>query len=235
MVHSNGDEMERAAALDTYLASLLNGDPLQIPDAISPTDLPAYLLATELASSRLDGSAHSAAISRLQARLRATPPSDQRTQPPPNPALPSRRQALLTAGGMAAGILVGVALDHAIPGLETPHRTSLVGDQGRWYAITSLSSLPPGSVRRFSAGGVDGYLINDGTRIRALSAICTHMGCHVSWRSARQRFECLCHGAAFTREGRVAHGIPPAPLPKIEVRVAGEQILAWGTHATEWG
>ena len=112
---------------------------------------------------------------------------------------------------------------------------ALVGAHGRWYDIAALSALPPGTVRRFSAGGIDGYLLNEHGSVRALSAICTHMGCHVDWRAPHDHFACLCHGAVFGRAGHVLAGVPPSPLPPIQVRVRRGRIHAWGTAAAAWG
>jgi len=90
-------------------------------------------------------------------------------------------------------------------------------------------------LRRFSAGAVDGYLINEHGRIWALSAICTHMGCHVNWAGPNRRFECLCHGATFNLYGRPGTGTLVAALPSIQVRVQRGRIYVWGTQAGMWG
>jgi cytochrome b6-f complex iron-sulfur subunit len=45
----------------------------------------------------------------------------------------------------------------------------------------------------------------------ALSAICTHSGCSVSYAKAGNNIVCPCHGSTFTLGGAVTHG--PATLP----------------------
>jgi menaquinol-cytochrome c reductase iron-sulfur subunit len=53
----------------------------------------------------------------------------------------------------------------------------------------------------------------------AFTIHCTHTGCPVLWREAAGLFMCHCHGGAFYRDGSVAAGPPPAPLPRQAVRV----------------
>jgi cytochrome b6-f complex iron-sulfur subunit len=45
----------------------------------------------------------------------------------------------------------------------------------------------------------------------ALSAICTHQGCSVSYAKTSNNVVCPCHGSTFTLSGAVTHG--PAMLP----------------------
>ena len=45
----------------------------------------------------------------------------------------------------------------------------------------------------------------DGT-LHAVSAICTHMGCKVSWNPAEASWDCPCHGSRFAPDGAVLHG-----------------------------
>ncbi|MCW2494184.1 Rieske (2Fe-2S) protein [Jatrophihabitans sp.] len=56
------------------------------------------------------------------------------------------------------------------------------------------------------------------------SAICTHQGCTVA--PAGKELKCPCHGSiydAFT--GAVIQGPAPSPLPKVEVHVAGGNVV----------
>ena len=42
--------------------------------------------------------------------------------------------------------------------------------------------------------------------LHAVSAICTHMGCKVSWNPAEASWDCPCHGSRFAPDGSVLHG-----------------------------
>jgi Rieske Fe-S protein len=86
------------------------------------------------------------------------------------------------------------------------------------------------------AGGVLGYLVNDGGHLRAVSAICTHMGCRVTpdgrGAGSAPEFACLCHGSRFAASGRVLSGHARQPLPPIELRVMNGRVYALGTKET---
>ncbi len=56
------------------------------------------------------------------------------------------------------------------------------------------------------------------------SVNCTHLGCPVRWEADAELFMCPCHGGVYYRDGTVAAGPPPKPLPRYDVRVAGGQV-----------
>lgn len=229
-------EQQAAEELEAYVAALLADRSPALPPGLERAEIMARVLAGELAGGRPAADRLSADVrARLEARLdeeylRVRPLPDAR-----EPLRLTRRGGLTALAGVAAGVLVGVGLDRELPGLGHPRLPSLVGPNGRWYDVADAAGVPPGAARRFSAGGVDGYLLNEGGRVYALSAICTHMGCHIDWHATHERFGCLCHGAAFSRHGHVVAGVPPAPLPAIAVRLHQGRIYAWGTQAATWG
>jgi Rieske Fe-S protein len=53
----------------------------------------------------------------------------------------------------------------------------------------------------------------------ALTSICTHQGCDVSFVSATSGFHCPCHGARFSFDGKVTLGPANAPLDNYKVCV----------------
>ena len=70
------------------------------------------------------------------------------------------------------------------------------------------------------------FLVKAGDgRVTALSSTCTHLGCRVSWHADEQVLKCPCHGGVFDRTGAVKAGPPPLPLPKVETRIEGNQVL----------
>jgi Rieske Fe-S protein len=50
------------------------------------------------------------------------------------------------------------------------------------------------------------YRDDDGT-LYERSAICTHLGCVVSWNSTEKSWDCPCHGSRFDKhDGHVLNG-----------------------------
>jgi nitrite reductase/ring-hydroxylating ferredoxin subunit len=142
----------------------------------------------------------------------------------------SRRHVLRVGAraAAAAGLVgVGLAADEALQHLHAPQQ--LVAGPGRWYDIAAVDSVAPGQMQAFTAGGVLGYLINDGERLYALSALCTHMGCRLKPTQGPLGLRCLCHRARFSATGRVLAGPAAQPLPPIALRVEGGRIYARGT------
>jgi cytochrome b6-f complex iron-sulfur subunit len=58
----------------------------------------------------------------------------------------------------------------------------------------------------------------------AVSRVCTHFGCIISWRDEEKDFFCPCHAGIFSPTGEVLGGPPPRPLAtlRLEVNEGGE-------------
>jgi len=62
--------------------------------------------------------------------------------------------------------------------------------------------------------------------IKAFSAICTHLGCVVSWNARKASIECPCHDGYFNPvTGAVVSGPPPKPLAQYEVAIKDGKVL----------
>jgi glycine/D-amino acid oxidase-like deaminating enzyme/nitrite reductase/ring-hydroxylating ferredoxin subunit len=90
----------------------------------------------------------------------------------------------------------------------------------RWFADRAaaarrhtVADLEPGEGR---VARVDGELVAvhraDDGRLAAVSAVCTHLGCIVSWNPAERSWDCPCHGSRFAPDGRVIQGPAVADL-----------------------
>lgn len=64
------------------------------------------------------------------------------------------------------------------------------------------------------------FLVHYGENYKALSAVCTHLGCTPNWSKERRRFECPCHGSIFDEKGVVIAGPAPRPLPWYQITLA---------------
>jgi menaquinol-cytochrome c reductase iron-sulfur subunit len=70
------------------------------------------------------------------------------------------------------------------------------------------------------AGKTAAYLRRDGdSSFTCFSVNCTHLGCPVRWIATAELFMCPCHGGVYYKDGSVAAGPPPEPLPQYKVRV----------------
>ena len=80
---------------------------------------------------------------------------------------------------------------------------------------TAVEALQPGEGRLLRLGGRKTAVYRDeGGRVHALSPVCTHMGCHVSWNPAERSWDCPCHGSRFRGDGAVIQGPATRDLAK---------------------
>ena len=88
-----------------------------------------------------------------------------------------------------------------------------VGDRIKHLTGTAAGALVPGEGAVVEAGGerVGAYRDEDG-QLHAVSLVCTHLGCHVTWNPAERSWDCPCHGSRFGTDGEVLHGPAVRPL-----------------------
>ena len=88
-------------------------------------------------------------------------------------------------------------------------------------------TLPgPGAIERLEPG--EGVVVRSGTKpvavsraadgaLRAVDAVCTHLGCIVRWNDAETSWDCPCHGSRFGDDGVVVTGPATHPLGAVEL------------------
>lgn len=64
--------------------------------------------------------------------------------------------------------------------------------------------------------------------VRAMSAVCTHLGCTVG--KVEWGYQCPCHGSRFDSSGRVLRGPAPKPLPWFKIRQGPDGQLVVDTR-----
>lgn len=70
---------------------------------------------------------------------------------------------------------------------------------------------------------IDGIIIaNTGSGFIALSSVCTHQACTISYLSSNNTFPCPCHNSVFSSEGLVLSGPAPSPVKKYNVSREGD-------------
>ena len=67
------------------------------------------------------------------------------------------------------------------------------------------------------------FLFREGNTFRAVSAVCTHLGCTVNLAGAG--FHCPCHGSVFNQNGAVVSGPAPSPLAWFQLTLSPDGHL----------
>jgi len=101
------------------------------------------------------------------------------------------------------------------------------GGESKTKKLTFLKSeVPVGVSKDIVFNNAPAIVINrPGKGLVAFSRVCTHLGCLVDYDRDKNRMICPCHAAIYDLEGNVLSGPPPKPLPKLPLRVEGENIV----------
>jgi len=89
----------------------------------------------------------------------------------------------------------------------------------------NASEIPPDGVRLVHLPEGPVMLEKADNELRAVSAICTHLGCIIQWHPEAKKFICPCHQGVYDFNGNVLSGPPPRPLEKLQVKVRDGQIF----------
>lgn len=139
---------------------------------------------------------------------------------------PSRRQVLFAAavaGG--AGALAACSSSAAKPSAATSSAPAAAGG-GSAQAVAKLADVAVGKTISVKLpDGKPGVLTRTGAKeVVCFSAICTHQGCTVA--PAGGELQCPCHGSVFdARTGKPKSGPAPSPLPAVQVKVEGADVV----------
>ncbi|MGH8639292.1 MAG: FAD-dependent oxidoreductase, partial [Burkholderiales bacterium] len=142
--------------------------------------------------------------------------------------------------GMTHGTIAGILLTDLIVGRENPWadlyspsriRTGAAGEFVKenlnvalqytaWITggeVASVDEIAPntGAVLREGLIKVAVYRDEAG-ELHRRSAVCTHLGCIVSWNPAARTWDCPCHGSRFDRFGTVVNGPAPSDLSAVD-------------------
>ena len=161
--------------------------------------------------------------------------------PPPRRAAAGRRtflRAAAVAGGSAAAVAAGAGIDHVVSSRTAPRSApaaegTLTPSHGTWLTVAYSADLPNGTVRPFTVSAVTGFIERTDGQLRAVSGICTHQGCRLTFAARSARLVCPCHGATFALDGTVLTHKLPVPLealPRIEVREVSGAVQVYAPH-----
>ncbi len=85
--------------------------------------------------------------------------------------------------------------------------------------LQQLADLAPGEAKVviFENKKLALYKSDEG-ELHAISPVCTHLKCEVKWNAAETSWDCPCHGARYSYDGKVLTGPADVDLEKIEIR-----------------
>ena len=253
----------RAERFDRYLDALLAGGRPSPDDVGDLDEAEMARLAAELsaAADPDEGGPDPAFLDQLRLRMRQADQGIASVQAPlpmrsglggPRSRIRVTRRQLLQAGLVgAAGIAAGAAGATILRPQDGDRDwiwddgTDLVSGEGTWLAVARVDDVPRGSAVRFTSPAFDGYVVNDEGTIRALSSVCTHMGCTLQFRPSWSDLRCPCHSASFDLKGQLANGRArwrqtggyrgderayPIELPDLvrpRIKIDGDQVMVW--------
>ena len=139
----------------------------------------------------------------------------------------SRRRLFKLTGAAAAAVVAGIGIDRVLPRSEgtTPDISQdMRFSDGSWVSVVAAAAVAPDHAVRFSAGAVEGFVVNRGGRMQALSAVCTHMGCIIRFNADHGSLDCPCHGASFALDGSPINHDYLQSLPRLQSRVNGDMV-----------
>jgi cytochrome b6-f complex iron-sulfur subunit len=213
--------VRRRRGVDKAVEAVLADQPIPAGHVESQEDADALRAAIRLrAAAVADDGPDSAFVAGLRRRLGGDEPAGR---------VIDRRTLLAGAGAVAAGA-AGVALDRTLLGSHGPSpRAQEIVDpvRGVWVPVAAASELTAGATVRFATPTSVGFVSDEGGALGAVSGACTHQGCLLQLNQPAGRLDCPCHRTAFSTDGRVLFSqlsTAPAPLPKVQVRRAGDQI-----------
>ena len=106
------------------------------------------------------------------------------------------------------------------------NRTAFEQPPSQWTDVAAAGDLEENAPRRVDADGVAVLLVKQKDEIRAISAVCTHLGAPLEDGEIDDDMViCPWHGSVFClRDGTVEHGPATAPAPAYEVRVENGRV-----------
>lgn len=89
-----------------------------------------------------------------------------------------------------------------------------------------VGELKENAAKVFKFGSTPAILVRtpDGN-YRAFTAVCTHLGCTVQYRSDSHEIWCPCHNGKYSLQGRNVSGPPPRPLAQYQVHIQGGDVV----------
>lgn len=126
--------------------------------------------------------------------------------------------AAFAGGELAQGMQLGAK--HTAEPLDPP---------AEFVTVASVAELRDEASLQVTVAGVPVLLSRSGSDVCAVASVCTHRGAPLGERIEDGCVVCPWHGSRFdVRDGSVAGGPATFPLPRYDVRIAGDAIQVRG-------
>lgn len=144
-----------------------------------------------------------------------------------------RRGALRTLVMIGGLCYAGALAAPAARFVTGPASGSGAGGNARWVRVARLDDLPQGEPRRVQVVGDERdaftlvkdqvlgsvWVVREGGEVRALSAVCPHLGCAIDLGADKKSFACPCHTSRFGMKGEAEAGPSPRGMDPLATRV----------------
>jgi Rieske Fe-S protein len=125
------------------------------------------------------------------------------------------------------GMLVLLGLGFLIPAVKIIAPVSSRDKELVYFPLLAEDEVPRIGVKKaeltFAVLGKERkarvFIVSSSEGPVVFSAICSHLGCLVSYHKDRQEFVCPCHGGKYDLTGRNISGPPPAPLTRFPLKI----------------
>ncbi len=135
----------------------------------------------------------------------------------------SRRKFFQTAGITACALVSGGA---SILGFDFL-RPRVLFELPTKFTLTRPDAIEVGSVITDEPHHV--YVARSSHGFRALSSVCTHLGCITRYSPDEGIIACPCHGSKFALDGEVIAGPAPRPLPCLQLDLSPSGLIVVDT------
>ena len=136
---------------------------------------------------------------------------------------PGRRRLveILLGGGVLASV---VSFFYPVVKYLVPPAVPNLGQDE--IVAAKVGDLKPNSSKVFRFGSRPALLLLTAEgEYHAVSAVCTHLGCTVQYRTDMREIWCACHNGTYSLDGRNISGPPPRPLENFLVNIRGNEIV----------
>ena len=135
----------------------------------------------------------------------------------PGSTEPTRRSFLDYLIGSTAVATLGAIVYPIFRFISPPQ---IVESTENSVVAAKLSEVPVNSGKIFKFGNKPGILVHTAAgEFKALSAVCTHLGCTVPWIEKQDKFICPCHQAIFDPTGRLLGGPAPRGMDALPMKI----------------